>query len=657
MRLKVLIVDDEPAAIKYLLTIFQEYSKDFEIADIAQDGEEALKKIEKSEPDIVITDIKMPLCNGLDLVSKAKINFPDIEYVLISGYKDFEYAQRAIREGVCDYVLKPIDVDSFVNLLNRLKEKIEKKYYDKQILLLKKIIADIKIDEKEIKKFLPWDKYFLCILREGGIPLKYSSKTKFINEINFETASEISPSKFENALYWQFFGRDDQELILITPDTGNKLTVVELFKKIFESKKDGGLYFTSVIVDYSFELFQLKDMLMKTLRFLDLNIVLGYTQIIHYNPNNSSSTLLSKESDINQREIEKKFSYYISNLMVESLEKELERVLDKLKEQKVPLIIVSSLFRNVIIFAAEQLNSEMKRYDIEYILDELISTSKRGGIMRAQKIKRSIAEVIALALVLIIYGIPFFFIFINSVKSKGEAASLDLSFPKQVLLIENYKSVLAEQDGVVVRAFINSTLITVFSVIVLVFVASMTGFIIQRRKNRTMTFISFLILIGLILPPSVVPTIWILKLLGLFKTLPGIVLIEVALGLPFATLLYSNFLSTIPQEIDESALIDGCNSYQLFFRIIFPLLKPVTATIVILSSISIYNDFVNPLYFLPGAENPTVQLTLYNFMSRYNTSWNLLFADVVLISIPPLILFIFFNRKIISGMVAGAIKA
>lgn len=76
-----------------------------------------------------------------------------------------------------------------------------------------------------------------------------------------------------------------------------------------------------MIVDYSFELFQLKDMLMKTLRFLDLNIVLGYTQIIHYNPNNSSSTLLSKESDINQREIEKKFSYYISNLMVESLER------------------------------------------------------------------------------------------------------------------------------------------------------------------------------------------------------------------------------------------------------------------------------------------------------------------------------------------------
>lgn len=114
---------------------------------------------------------------------------------------------------------------------------------------------------------------------------------------------------------------------------------------------------------------------------------------------------------------------------------------------------------------------------------------------------------------------------------------------------------------------------------------------------------------------------------------------------------------SIPREIDESAIIDGCNGFRLFFQIIFPLLKPVTSTIIVLSSVTIFNDFVNPLYFLPGARNVTVQLALYNFMGRYLTTWNLLFATVVLISIPPLILFIFFNKKIIAGMTAGAIKA
>ncbi|HUX20829.1 MAG TPA: carbohydrate ABC transporter permease, partial [Spirochaetia bacterium] len=88
----------------------------------------------------------------------------------------------------------------------------------------------------------------------------------------------------------------------------------------------------------------------------------------------------------------------------------------------------------------------------------------------------------------------------------------------------------------------------------------------------------------------------------------------------------------------------------------FPLMQPVTATIIVLNGVNIFNDFVDPLYFFPGANNATVQLTLYNFISRYITQYNLLFADVLLISIPPLILFIIFNRRIVAGIVAGAIK-
>ncbi|MBW7460638.1 ABC transporter permease subunit, partial [Paenibacillus sepulcri] len=132
--------------------------------------------------------------------------------------------------------------------------------------------------------------------------------------------------------------------------------------------------------------------------------------------------------------------------------------------------------------------------------------------------------------------------------------------------------------------------------------------------------------------------------------------VEVALHFPFSAILYKAFVATLPKEIDESAFIDGCGGIRLFFHIIFPLLKPVTSTVVVLTSINVFNDFVNPLYFFPGADNATVQLTLYNFTSRFTSSWNLLFADIVLISIPPLILFIFFNKKIVAGMTAGAVK-
>lgn len=274
-----------------------------------------------------------------------------------------------------------------------------------------------------------------------------------------------------------------------------------------------------------------------------------------------------------------------------------------------------------------------------------------------KNLKKFAVEFVAVLMSLVIFGVPMYFVLINSFKTSAEAAELSISWPKTFQIIENYKTVLTAEKGVVMRAFYNSTIITVLSVALLIIVCSMAGFVLNRRTSRASNFINFLILSGLMLPPAIVPTIWILNAIGLFKTLIGLVLVEVALSFSFSTLLYKSFMVSIPREIDESAIIDGCNGFRLFFQIIFPLLKPVTSTIIVLSSVTIFNDFVNPLYFLPGARNVTVQLALYNFMGRYLTTWNLLFATVVLISIPPLILFIFFNKKIIAGMTAGAIKA
>uniref|UniRef100_UPI003D705C2F carbohydrate ABC transporter permease n=1 Tax=Nonomuraea jabiensis TaxID=882448 RepID=UPI003D705C2F len=176
------------------------------------------------------------------------------------------------------------------------------------------------------------------------------------------------------------------------------------------------------------------------------------------------------------------------------------------------------------------------------------------------------------------------------------------------------------------------------------------------RVGKVGKVAGFLVLSGLIIPPAIVPTIWLLQGLGLFKTLPGLILVEVAFGLSYAVLLFRAFIAAIPRELDEAAQIDGCTGLTLFFRVIFPLLRPVTITVILTSSVAIFNDFVNPLYFTPGDDNATVQVTLYNFQSQYNTQWNLLFMDIVLITIPPLLLFVFFNRKIVAGMTSGAIK-
>lgn len=269
---------------------------------------------------------------------------------------------------------------------------------------------------------------------------------------------------------------------------------------------------------------------------------------------------------------------------------------------------------------------------------------------------RLLVEIIAVLVCTAIFVVPFYFIILNAIKSKAEAAEMSLSWPSTFHIWENIVEVFTARNGALMLAYINSTTLTVVSILLLLTATSMTAFVLQRRKGRDVDAISFIFLIGLMVPTAIVPTIWVLDGLGLFKTMTGMILVMVAIQTPFCVLLYRGFIATIPLSLDEAACIDGCGSWRLFFTIIFPMLKPVHATVIILNAVTIFNDFVHPLYFLPGAKNVTVQLTLYNFMSMFDTSWNLLFANVLLITIPPFILFLIFSEKIVSGMAAGSIK-
>jgi raffinose/stachyose/melibiose transport system permease protein len=270
--------------------------------------------------------------------------------------------------------------------------------------------------------------------------------------------------------------------------------------------------------------------------------------------------------------------------------------------------------------------------------------------------RRAAVELGTLAAALIIFVIPFIFIGLTAVKDEVQSLDLTFSWPTSWNLAANVKDVFATRDNLLLTAFKNSIILTVVSVTILVVLCSMVAFVLQRRPGKVANLANTLVLAGLIIPPAIVPTIWVLQKLHLFKILPGLILVEVAFNISFCVLLFRAFIAAIPRELDEAAIIDGCSGFTLFFRVIFPLLRPVTITVILTTSVAIFNDFVNPLYFLPGDENATVQLTLYNFLSQFNTQYNLLFMNILLITIPPLILFIFFNRKIVSGMTAGAVK-
>jgi raffinose/stachyose/melibiose transport system permease protein len=263
---------------------------------------------------------------------------------------------------------------------------------------------------------------------------------------------------------------------------------------------------------------------------------------------------------------------------------------------------------------------------------------------------------VAIVLSILVFLVPFAFILLTAMKTSQQASLLDFSWPDQFRFVQNFADVVRARDYMLIIAFINSTILTVASVTLMVVFGAMVAFVLQRRRTRWTPLVNFLVLAGLIIPPAVVPTIWVLQKLGLFRTMPGLILVEVAFGLSFVILLFRAFIGTIPRELDEAATIDGAGPVRLFFQVILPLLKPVIVTSVVVQSVFVFNDFTNPLYFLPGDQNATVQLTLYNFSSQYSTQYNLLFMNILLITIPPLIMYLFFNRQIVAGMTAGAIK-
>lgn len=264
--------------------------------------------------------------------------------------------------------------------------------------------------------------------------------------------------------------------------------------------------------------------------------------------------------------------------------------------------------------------------------------------------------IVSLALASIIFILPFVFIFLTAAKNRQDASRLTFTWPVEWQLWENFLQVLETRNYLLLLAYFNSTVITVFAVTLLVLFGAMVGYVLQRRPSRWNKVIYGFVLAGLMIPPAVVPTIWVLQSIGLFKTITGMIFIQVAYGLAFSVLLFRSFIATIPRDLDEAALIDGATPLQIFFRVILPLLKPVTVTVIVVQSITIFNDFTNPLYYLPGRENVTVQLTLYNFQGQFQTQFNLLFMNILLVTIPPLIVYIFFNRQIVAGMTAGAVK-
>ena len=250
--------------------------------------------------------------------------------------------------------------------------------------------------------------------------------------------------------------------------------------------------------------------------------------------------------------------------------------------------------------------------------------------------------------------IPFALVVLTSFKSTAEAGLFELKLPSEWFVVENYKVVW--EHGNILTGFINSVIITVPAVAITLCVTALLSFYIARAKTKFAFGVYLYTVLGLAAPICLVTTFQLLKVLHLLNSRLGVILVLIGLQIPFATFIYVGFMKSIPKDLDEVALIDGCTPFQMFIRIILPLLKPVTVTNMLMIFMFVWNNADVTLYFLNKTEMWTMPLMIYNFVGYYDMQWNYIFGCVVLTSLPVFILYLFQQKNIVSGMVSGSVK-
>lgn len=276
--------------------------------------------------------------------------------------------------------------------------------------------------------------------------------------------------------------------------------------------------------------------------------------------------------------------------------------------------------------------------------------------MKIKKMCQDLIKHFILLVITIIVLIPIYYLIVTTFKSGTEAALAPMSLPES-WDIGRYVDAFNKMQYP--RAFKNTFLITGFAVSGIILTSSMCGYVLNRKSNyKLVQLIFLLILSGMMFPyqMSIMGLYKVVRGIGLMNSLLGVILIDIAINIPFATFLMKNFISTVPIELEEAAKIDGAGVFRIFFTVTFPLLKPVVATVAILNTLNVWNDFMGPLYFLQKREKDVILQEVYRNIGQFSTDWTSLFPMMVLGILPLLVFYLFMQRYIISGVMAGSVK-
>jgi raffinose/stachyose/melibiose transport system permease protein len=267
---------------------------------------------------------------------------------------------------------------------------------------------------------------------------------------------------------------------------------------------------------------------------------------------------------------------------------------------------------------------------------------------------------------MIVFFIPLFLVIINASKDAAEIIRTPLSWPTDWSnLIKNITEIMTRNNIDYLAAFVNSFIITITSLILIGVLSAMAAWMLVRTKTKYSFVIFMFFLAGMVIPFQVVmlPLVRLLETLRQVTGIPfkdtyyGVILAYIGFGTPLSVFMFHGFIKSIPIDIEEAAIIDGCTKPQVFFKIVLPILKPVFVTMLVLNGMWIWNDYLLPVLVIGlGGDVKTLPLSVASLAGFYDKEWALILTSVLMAALPVLILFLFAQKHIIKGMTSGAIK-
>ncbi len=360
--IKVLVAEDEPVSLKTICSIIEKNCCEYEITGQAENGEQALNFIRTDHPDLVISDIKMPKISGVELARRVREEFPDICFIIVSGYQDFAYMQSAIRSGVSDYLLKPLMPDALCRAMEFAAEKIRRIQYRARNRILANMVRNEAVEDDELKRYFPHAGYFGALVRTNGLPRRFQIDRKR------EIFSDIDEQ-------YIVFGRDEMESLYLIPSEfmshGEFVPYVEKIQK----KHMAGGYYTLIYAEQSFDVTQIQEQVRRLYQLLDIKSTIGHTQVIGLEEAAAESNDFCTDCSALEESLQR-IHLYAGSKKTDAVRKEIIQAYQHGERERRSQLWMEGVARDIISILRRQEMLSIPVNECEYMLGDIFSNAE-----------------------------------------------------------------------------------------------------------------------------------------------------------------------------------------------------------------------------------------------------------------------------------------